>query len=511
MTNHIILRLVYQAYLFGNGLVMTILSVNSFNSFKSDWVEYNLILKNWQQPLIYDIRATNQSCDQPNEILLSYYNFPGTYAGCQCDIFTYTLRKGACTQRALNNGCSTLNSYPNINMTNFPINNNTYYKLCGTIDPTDNKNTFYSNPQRKPCNSLQLQCGTKDDYFICTNQPKCPIFDISPTNNYTDGIVDLPDGEKFYYTRSLEGQMPMVEWKIGEGSGICINNAIPSITSGRSDYALMRNLKRDCARDTRFTRLANTSEAPFYHVNQMDLLPQLINGFQIDDKYQWGIYKRGYILWKLECRDNTFQSFLNTRQNLDTIYSIQEGQTIIASVFFLVISIIMSFMVVYTICGGNWCCIKGKGTAEANRILQCEVFIKIIIQLSYAIIIIISFALVRSEYNYLDSLISKNCTDEQTTDILRNIRDNLQNEIYVNNIILLVLFIFSLFVDFGAVYFAYKNKKFSICGGGTHKEEVQVQPNQIEMNHQQERVYQNYYAEQQLQNPDDPFMKVVEQ
>ena len=59
MTNHIVLRLFYQAYLFGNGLVMTILSVNSFSSIKGDWVEYNLILKNWQQPLIYDIRATN--------------------------------------------------------------------------------------------------------------------------------------------------------------------------------------------------------------------------------------------------------------------------------------------------------------------------------------------------------------------------------------------------------------------------------------------------------------------
>ena len=45
-------------------------------------------------------------------------------------------------------------------------------------------------------------------------------------------------------------------------------------------------------------------------------------------------------------------------------------------------------------------------------------------------------------------------------------RDDLSNEIYVNNIILLVLFIFSLFVDFGAVYFAYKNKKFTICGAG---------------------------------------------
>ena len=61
--------------------------------------------------------------------------------------------------------------------------------------------------------------------------------------------------------------MPLVEWKIGEGSGICINNAIPSTTSGRSDHLLMKIKKRDCARDTRFTKLATTSEASFYIVN----------------------------------------------------------------------------------------------------------------------------------------------------------------------------------------------------------------------------------------------------
>ena len=91
-------------------------------------------------------------------------------------------------------------------------------------------------------------------------------------------------------------------------------------------------------------------------------------------------------------------------------------------------------------------------------------------QLAYAIIIIISFSLVKSEYTYLDDLIGKNCTDTQTNDLLVNMRDDLSNEIYVNNIILLVLFIFSLFVDFGAVYFAHKNKKFTICGAGRKAE-----------------------------------------
>ena len=76
----------------------------------------------------------------------------------------------------------------------------------------------------------------------------------------------------------------------------------------------------------------------------------------------------------------------------------------------------------------------------------------------------------QSEYKYLDDLITKNCTDEETTDVLKKIRDDLKNEIYVNNIVLLVLFIFSLFIDFGAVYFAYKNKKLTFCGGGTKNE-----------------------------------------
>ena len=76
---------------------------------------------------------------------MSYYNFPGTNAGCRC--FKYTdLREGACSSKAINGGCQTVYPYPNTNMTNFPINNNTYYKLCGTVDPRDNKNTFYSNP-----------------------------------------------------------------------------------------------------------------------------------------------------------------------------------------------------------------------------------------------------------------------------------------------------------------------------------------------------------------------------
>ena len=52
--------------------------------------------------------------------------------------------------------------------------------------------------------------------------------------------------------------MPVVQFGIGEGSGLCVDSSEPSITSGRSDYTLMSKKKVDCSRDPRFTKLAST-------------------------------------------------------------------------------------------------------------------------------------------------------------------------------------------------------------------------------------------------------------
>ena len=42
---------------------MLVLAILSYTSFEDSWNKYNQILHNWQQPLIYDIRATNQTCE----------------------------------------------------------------------------------------------------------------------------------------------------------------------------------------------------------------------------------------------------------------------------------------------------------------------------------------------------------------------------------------------------------------------------------------------------------------
>lgn len=31
---------------------------------------------------------------------------------------------------------------------------------------------------------------------------------------------------------------------------------------------------------------------------------------EIDDKYEWNLYKRPYITWKMECRDQELKSFI---------------------------------------------------------------------------------------------------------------------------------------------------------------------------------------------------------
>ena len=75
--------------------------------------------------------------------------------------------------------------------------------------------------------------------------------------------------------------------------------------------------KQDCSRDSRYTRLASTSEPTFYKVNNLDYLPNVLPGYSISSQYTWGIFKRGYILWKYSCRGDTLKSFIDSRADLD--------------------------------------------------------------------------------------------------------------------------------------------------------------------------------------------------
>jgi hypothetical protein len=47
--------------------------------------------------------------------------------------------------------------------------------------------------------------------------------------NYTNNI-DLSGGFKLFFSRENTGNYPVVEFRIDEGNGICIDNTIDSIT-----------------------------------------------------------------------------------------------------------------------------------------------------------------------------------------------------------------------------------------------------------------------------------------
>ena len=76
-----------------------------------------------------------------------------------------------------------------------------------------------------------------------------------------------------------------------------------AITPGRKDYYLMESLKVDCRKkDPRFKQLYTINEELFYEINRSLDLPKLLPGYEIDNRYLWGLYYRGYVPWKIECR-----------------------------------------------------------------------------------------------------------------------------------------------------------------------------------------------------------------
>ena len=65
----------------------------------------------------------------------------------------------------------------------------------------------------------------------------------------------------------------------------------------------MSHSKVDCFRDNRFIKILSIPETKFYEVNDMITTIKRLVIMEIDDKYEWNLYKRPYIPWKSECRD----------------------------------------------------------------------------------------------------------------------------------------------------------------------------------------------------------------
>ena len=71
----------------------------------------------------------------------------------------------------------------------------------------------------------------------------------------------------------------------------------------------MKNEKIDCERDERYIKMLSTSETKFYEVNNMNYIIKKLIFMEISDDFEWNLYKRPYLEWKDECRDEELKLF----------------------------------------------------------------------------------------------------------------------------------------------------------------------------------------------------------
>ncbi len=79
------------------------------------------------------------------------------------------------------------------------------------------------------CLVNEKRCGNATDTAWCIpKDSKCPITKMKidtgdPLGNYTE-FIDLREGFKLYFSRENTGFYPVVEFRIDEGEGICLDN-----------------------------------------------------------------------------------------------------------------------------------------------------------------------------------------------------------------------------------------------------------------------------------------------
>ncbi|CAD8108808.1 unnamed protein product [Paramecium sonneborni] len=450
-------RIIFQIYLLALGITLMVLSIIAYVSITENIIYIRNIVQNWNQLPIKQIRETDGDCNQ-NEELINNYNWPGINQGCDCreeDHYITPKRllfnkedkiyEKECNSSMRDAGCKDIDEMSSRNFNKLPIQlGNAKLSICAQRETANN--TFAQNsPKSNECQEGEKKCGTASDYFYCTKENECPIFQIKNNLNNQSGIQNY-----FQTFRENEKTLPLVQFKIAQGNGVCRKVNERSITSGRSNYQLISDPGYDCERDQRFKLIYLFNEFYFYKVNNALDIAKLAPGYEISSQYEWGLYARHYINFTLSCRQYQ-QEFMDT---VDILEDIETKQLVlmIISIICLVFFIILLILNCLTIKGYDLPCIKGKGSQESNTLLCIQASIKEAFQLIQAIIVIVSFSTVNGLINFYSNLIDENCADSITLDDISIIRNVFKDTIYNYNIAYIIMFFIGACIDliFGA-------------------------------------------------------------
>ncbi|CAD8099948.1 unnamed protein product [Paramecium primaurelia] len=445
-------RILFQCYLLSLGITLMVLSIIAFVSLSENIIYIRNIVQNWNTLPIKSIRSTQGDCLQ-NEENLNHYIWPGIDQGCDCrfgDQYIAPMRilyerpdeilKYECNDTMRDSGCEDVNEMSSRDFIRLPVDfGNKSLRICG-LREVGNNSFALNSPKVNECKENELKCGTNSDYFYCTQEQECPIFQMKNNSNFES------EGQDYLQTlRQNDNLLPLVEFKIAQGDGVCRKINERSITSGRSNYELISDPGYDCERDPRFQLIYLFDEFNFFQINDALDIAKKAPGYHISSQFQWGLYARNYINFTLSCRQYQ-QEFMDSVEVLEDI-DVKQLVLMIISIICVVLFIILFILNCCTIKGVDLPCIKGKGTQESNILFCIQAGIKETFQLIQAIIAIISFSAVNTQVNFYSNLIDEGCSDIVTLDDISIIRDVLQEKIYNYNLAYIIMFFLGACID----------------------------------------------------------------
>ncbi|CAD8184892.1 unnamed protein product [Paramecium octaurelia] len=151
----------------------------------------------------------------------------------------------------------------------------------------------------------------------------------------------------------------------------------------------------------------------------------------------------------MQCRGETFDNFIHQEQTLDEILNKQKHLMTISKIYFIIISVLSSLII---ICKSNCC--------KQRKMIQTYGLMKIVLISLQLYFITLSFEKTKQEKNFLEDIISKNCSDDYVQQQLEYLRDMLTEQIYKYNLIYMILVCIVLGIDYCLIIFYFVWKKF---------------------------------------------------
>jgi len=441
--------------------------INLYND-SNDIIE---ITRNWQTKAILDLQVSLDGCPEGYESS-SNSKWPGTMSGCWCGEITSDMRRRynlwsdvyvySCDYNQTKAGCDDISSTAARPMNIWSTINDTKAILC--VQRSTESWIDVANYSGNTCPPGKIKCGLSADNTFCVNNgSKCPINDIEMTsltlprdsgilsqcneaNNCSIFAQDPSTAQIIKYKRGDKfDALPTAQFRLSE-YGMCKDSTQDDVTPGRSVFTLFGNSKANCGNegDAFWNKTVfQISEKKLFDLNGISTTIKYLNQYGYYDQgysgnnYQYYLFSRSYIPWKMECRDQ-MNVLIQKNDNISNLKDYQSTLMFLSCFFGVVLAAVLPMFISITACLEK---VNGKfKMATIVRIIGrlvhfCVRFGMIPLQIS-------SFKSSKSLVGLYSSISQRGCTTSEVSHSLNTMQKSVDIAHY-GNIISLAWFAFT--------------------------------------------------------------------